>query len=85
MIWIRNGEFERIRENRACLFERDTMLLNIGIPIEDVLEPYRIQQGLLMRTPRGGVATRSAYLHFGLVPPREGAPRQQAHLFPDQD
>jgi len=36
--------------------------------IEDVLEPYLIQQGFLMRTPRGRVATRTAYLHFGLSP-----------------
>jgi holliday junction DNA helicase RuvB len=35
--------------------------------IEDVLEPYLIQQGYMMRTPRGRVATRNAYLHFGLV------------------
>ena len=34
--------------------------------IEDVLEPYLIQQGFLMRTPRGRVATQAAYLHFGL-------------------
>lgn len=37
--------------------------------IEDVLEPYLIQQGFLMRTPRGRVATRIAYQHFGLTPP----------------
>jgi len=43
--------------------------------IEDVLEPYLIQQGFLMRTARGRVATNSAYLHFGLAPPaREAAP-----------
>jgi len=41
--------------------ERDT--------IEDVLEPYLIQQGYLQRTPRGRVATVSAYRHFGLVRP----------------
>ena len=41
--------------------ERDT--------IEDVLEPYLIQQGYLMRTPRGRVATPSAYRHFGLKRP----------------
>ncbi len=41
--------------------ERDT--------IEDVLEPYLIQQGYLMRTPRGRVATRLAYEHFGLALP----------------
>ena len=37
--------------------------------IEDVLEPYLIQQGFMMRTARGRVATRNAYLHFGLRPP----------------
>lgn len=37
--------------------------------IEDVLEPYLIQQGYMMRTARGRVATRNAYLHFGLKPP----------------
>ena len=38
--------------------ERDT--------IEDVLEPYLIQQGYIMRTPRGRVLTKNAYLHFGI-------------------
>ena len=42
--------------------ERDT--------IEDVLEPYLIQQGYLQRTPRGRIATANAYQHFGLVQPR---------------
>jgi Holliday junction DNA helicase RuvB len=41
--------------------ERDT--------IEDVLEPYLIQQGYLMRTPRGRVATQLSYQHFGLPTP----------------
>lgn len=40
--------------------ERDT--------IEDVIEPYLIQQGLIMRTPRGRVVTRQAWLHFERVP-----------------
>lgn len=50
-------------ENLAAAIgeERDT--------IEDVLEPYLIQQGYLMRTPRGRVATPTAYLHFGLALP----------------
>lgn len=43
--------------------ERDT--------IEDVLEPYLIQQGFLMRTPRGRVATGLAYQHFGLPVPNQ--------------
>ncbi len=37
--------------------------------IEDVLEPYLLQQGFIMRTPRGRVVTQNAYLHFGLQPP----------------
>lgn len=41
--------------------ERDT--------IEDVLEPYLIQQGFIMRTPRGRVVTDHAYVHFGLERP----------------
>ena len=40
--------------------ERDT--------IEDVIEPYLIQQGLMMRTPRGRVVTRQAWLHFDKTP-----------------
>ena len=37
--------------------------------IEDVIEPFLIQQGFLMRTARGRVATRAAYAHFGLAAP----------------
>jgi Holliday junction DNA helicase RuvB len=37
--------------------------------IEDVIEPYLIQQGYLQRTPRGRVATQAAYRHLGMVPP----------------
>ncbi|MGZ5030480.1 MAG: Holliday junction branch migration DNA helicase RuvB [Methylobacter sp.] len=39
--------------------------------IEDVVEPYLLQQGFIMRTPRGRVATQHAYLHFGLQPPKQ--------------
>jgi Holliday junction DNA helicase RuvB len=42
--------------------ERDT--------IEDVLEPYLIQQGFLMRTSRGRIATKTAWLHFGMEVPK---------------
>src|SRR5213078_4789862 len=42
--------------------ERDT--------IEDVIEPYLIQQGYLQRTPRGRVATLAAYRHLGVAPPK---------------
>jgi Holliday junction DNA helicase RuvB len=50
----------------------DSMAAAIGEErgtIEDVLEPYLIQQGFMMRTARGRVATRNAYIHFGLTPP----------------
>ena len=39
--------------------------------IEDVLEPYLIQQGFIMRTPRGRVITRYAYRHFGIEPSKK--------------
>lgn len=42
--------------------ERDT--------IEDVLEPYLIQQGFMLRTPRGRMVTSHAYKHFGLQEPK---------------
>jgi Holliday junction DNA helicase RuvB len=38
--------------------------------IEDVLEPFLIQQGFLMRTARGRMATKTAYQHFGFQPPK---------------
>ncbi|MGE0557461.1 MAG: Holliday junction branch migration DNA helicase RuvB [Burkholderiales bacterium] len=54
-------------ENLAAAIgeERDT--------IEDVLEPFLIQQGYLQRTLRGRVATALAYRHFGLAQPSQGA------------
>ncbi len=45
--------------------ERDT--------IEDVIEPYLIQQGYLQRTPRGRIATLAAYRHMGVVPPQSNS------------
>ncbi len=55
-------------ENLAAAIgeERDT--------IEDVIEPYLIQQGYLMRTPRGRIATANVYKHFGLRAPGKSAP-----------
>jgi len=44
--------------------------------IEDVLEPYLIQQGFMMRTARGRVATKNAYLHPGLKPPVSESPAE---------
>lgn len=45
--------------------ERDT--------IEDVIEPYLIQQGFLQRTPRGRTATLAAYRHLGVTPPKSAS------------
>jgi len=42
--------------------------------IEDVIEPFLIQQGFILRTSRGRMATRSAYLHFGLKAPERPQP-----------
>ncbi len=52
--------------------------------IEDVLEPYLIQQGYIVRTPRGRMVTRNAYLHFGL-PAGRTPETAQLPLEPDQD
>jgi holliday junction DNA helicase RuvB len=54
--------------------ERDT--------IEDVIEPYLIQQGFLQRTPRGRIATLAAYRHLGVAPPKGGT---AADLFGEAD
>ena len=65
-------------ENLAAAIseERDT--------IEDVIEPYLIQQGYLMRTPRGRVATAKVYRHFGLPAPKDELPAQTVLGLDDQ-
>lgn len=66
-------------ENLAAAIseERDT--------IEDVIEPYLIQQGYLMRTPRGRVAMPNIYRHFGLQPPASEPLDQVALTFAEND
>ena len=52
-----------------------TLAISIGEPedtVEDVYEPFLIQQGLLMRTPKGRVATSAAFGHLGLPLPPDG-------------
>ncbi len=59
-----------------------TLAISVSEPaetVEDVYEPFLIQQGLLMRTPRGRVATPTAWQHLGLAPP-PSAP-DQSNLF----
>jgi Holliday junction DNA helicase RuvB len=51
--------------------------------LEEVVEPYLLQQGLLQRTPRGRLLTRLAWQHLGLPPPRDA--EAQAGLFDDDD
>lgn len=53
--------------------------------IEDVLEPYLIQQGYIMRTPRGRMVTRHAYLHFGLSVPKRMGPGTVPDLFEEDN
>ena len=60
---------------RAALTKhpQDNIAASIGEEagtIEDVIEPYLIQQGFLQRTPRGRIATLAAYRHLGVAPPR---------------
>ncbi len=58
-----------------------TLAISVSEPtetVEDVYEPFLIQQGLLMRTPRGRVATPAAWDHLGLTPPtttQDGLPQ----------
>ncbi len=61
-----------------------TLAISVSEPtetVEDVYEPYLIQQGLLMRTPRGRVATPAAWSHLGVVPPPSAQPGPQNGLF----
>lgn len=51
--------------------------------IEDVIEPYLIQQGYMMRTARGRMATRHAYLHFGFIPPENKFSGNELQLIDD--
>jgi len=54
-----------------------TLAISVGEEpetVEDVYEPFLITEGLLMRTPRGRVATTAAYAHIGLAPPATPAP-----------
>jgi Holliday junction DNA helicase RuvB len=61
-----------------------TLAISVGEQtetVEDVYEPFLIQQGLLMRTPKGRVCTAGAWQHLGLVPPRSAETDGPAALF----
>ncbi len=64
----------------------DTIAAALSEPrdtVEDVYEPFLLQQGFLGRTPRGRIATRKAYEHLGRPMPASGAPpaAKQGDLF----
>lgn len=67
----------------------DTLAASIGeerVTLEDVCEPYLLQEGFLARTPRGRVATEKAYNHFGLLmPKRMQEQNQQETLFINEE
>jgi Holliday junction DNA helicase RuvB len=61
-----------------------TLAISVGEQtetVEDVYEPFLIQQGLLMRTPRGRVALPTAWEHLGLSPPPDRPPGTAPTLF----
>ena len=61
-----------------------TLAISVAEPtetVEDVYEPFLIQQGLLMRTPRGRVATPAAWRHLGLIEPSSARATQDSSLF----
>ena len=73
------------RANLSAICERfsggpvglSTLAISVGEQtetVEDVYEPFLIQQGLIARTPRGRIAMPAAYSHIGLVPPTAGRP-----------
>lgn len=53
--------------------------------VEEVCEPYLVRAGMLARTPRGRVATASAWEHLGLRPPPEYGRADQTSLFDQPD
>jgi Holliday junction DNA helicase RuvB len=52
--------------------------------VEDVIEPFLMQQGFIQRTPRGRMATARAYTHIGLTPPPQLPPGGQSSLFEEE-
>ena len=60
-----------------------TLAISVSEPaetVEDVYEPFLIQQGFIMRTPRGRVATDAAWTHLGMKPP-DRASESSPNLF----
>ncbi len=53
--------------------------------VEDVIEPFLLQQGFIQRTPRGRVACAKAYAHLGIAAPARQPPTPQGGLFEEED
>ncbi len=53
--------------------------------VEDVVEPFLLQQGFIQRTPRGRLVCAKAYSHLGLTPPPSASAAPQATLFDDDN
>ena len=70
---------QRIQPHRAAVTGED------AVTIEDVYEPYLMQLGFIMRTPRGRICTPAAYTHLGKIPPAvkqdASADAEQTQLF----
>ena len=65
----------------------ETLAASLSEPrdaIEDIIEPYLIQQGFLQRTPRGRMLTSRAFKHLGLAEPRREIPLSGADLFGEE-
>jgi Holliday junction DNA helicase RuvB len=56
-----------------------------GETVETVSEPFLVREGLLLRTPRGRVATPAAWAHLGLVPPVDVGAQQLRIDAPDAE
>ena len=67
---LRVPKDETARVTARLLAERNVADLTVeDPPIEDVIEPYLLQQGFIQRTPRGRMACARAYAHLGLTEP----------------
>ena len=80
------GSFLSLASLSAYAVGIETIAAGLSEPrdaIEDIIEPYLIQQGFIQRTPRGRVLTANAWRHLGLDAPKDLA-QQQINLFQEE-
>ena len=77
------GEVNELRKQAMALQQalKQIVINEEKGTIEDVIEPFLIQQGFMLRTPRGRIATHQAYTHFGLKTPERILSTQNVSLF----